>query len=259
MLRKLFALPFIMFTVFMAACSAEKSPQIIAHRGYWKAEGASQNSIAALKEAIAIGAYGSEFDVWVTSDGVAVINHDKDIQGKVIESSTYDDLKDLRLSNGEKIPTLKEYLSAGEGQKRTRLILELKKHSTKEANIRAAGIVFQEVSASKVTSMVEYITFDLDAGLEFIKLAPKAPVSYLNGDIPPQELKKKGFAGLDYNQKVYRENPQWISESRSLGLTVNVWTVNNEEDMLYFIGQGVDFITTDEPVLLRTVLDTAGK
>lgn len=236
----------------VALCAGQ--PRVIAHRGYWKAEGAAQNSVAALKAAIEIGAYGAEFDVCVTSDGVAVINHDKDFEGVVIETATYKELKKLRLSNGERIPTLKKYLRAGRGQTGTRLILELKKHSTRDANIRAAGIAFKEVAASGVGPQVEYITFDLDAGLEFIRLVPDVPVSYLNGDIAPRRLKELGFAGPDYNQKVYRDNPAWIPEARSLGLAINVWTVNTKEDMQYFIEQGVDFITTDEPVLLQTVL-----
>ena len=51
-------------------------PQIIAHRGYWKTEGAAQNSIAALLKADSIGVYGSECDLWLSSDGVPVVNHD---------------------------------------------------------------------------------------------------------------------------------------------------------------------------------------
>ena len=35
---------------------------------------------------------------------------------------------------------------------------------------------------------------------------------------------------------------------------VNVWTVNKEEIMREMIALGVDYITTDEPVLLQQVL-----
>lgn len=238
----------------VAAQHAGAQSKVIAHRGYWKAEGAAQNSIASLRAAIGIGAYGSEFDVWVTSDGIAVINHDKEIGGNIIENSACYELRELTLSNGEKLPTLKEYLAAGAGQDSTRLILEIKQHSTKEANIRAAQIVLREVAESNVGPMVEYITFDLDAALEIIKRAPGVPVSYLNGDISPRKLKEYGFAGMDYNQKVYRDNPQWVDEAKSLGLTLNAWTVNMKEDMVYFIELGFDYITTDEPELLQSLL-----
>ena len=34
-------------------------------------------------------------------------------------------------------------------------------------------------------------------------------------------------------------------------MKINVWTVNNDVDMKYFIEKKVDYITTDEPELLK--------
>ena len=90
--------------------AAKDNTKVIAHRGYWKTEGSAQNSIRSLERASEIGAYGSEFDVHLTADNVLVVYHDNDIQGKHIQSCTYDELKDLQLSNGEKLPTLEQYL-----------------------------------------------------------------------------------------------------------------------------------------------------
>jgi glycerophosphoryl diester phosphodiesterase len=53
---------------------------------------------------------------------------------------------------------------------------------------------------------------------------------------------------------VVKEKPQWIKEAKELGLTVNVWTVNNVEDMQWLLDQKVEFITTDEPELLFQLL-----
>ena len=80
-------------------------PRAIAHRGYHTA-GAPENSVAALAAAQALEIYGSEFDVWVTADGRIVINHDKTFPGDshVIENSTYDQLKNIKLSNGDIAP-----------------------------------------------------------------------------------------------------------------------------------------------------------
>ena len=80
--------------------------RVIAHRGYWDCEGSAQNSITALVKSAEAGVYGSEFDVSITADGVPVVNHDDDIQGHVIETSRYADIKDLKLPNGETLPTL---------------------------------------------------------------------------------------------------------------------------------------------------------
>ena len=101
---------------------------------------------------------------------------------------------------------------------------------------------------------VEYIAFSLHVVKELIRLSPKATVAYLNGDLSPQELKNVGCSGLDYHINVYKEHKNWIKEAHKLGLTTNVWTVNEQKDMEYFINEGIDYITTDEPLLLQQVL-----
>ena len=95
----------------MASWVAAKSPtKVIAHRGYWKTEGSAQNSLRSLEKAAEVKVYGSEFDVHLTADNVLIVNHDNDIQGKPIQTSTYAELKDLKLPNGENVPTLEQYL-----------------------------------------------------------------------------------------------------------------------------------------------------
>jgi glycerophosphoryl diester phosphodiesterase len=37
-------------------------------------------------------------------------------------------------------------------------------------------------------------------------------------------------------------------------MIVNVWTVNKEEDIRWCIEQGVDYITTDDPVLVEKLI-----
>lgn len=36
-------------------------------------------------------------------------------------------------------------------------------------------------------------------------------------------------------------------------MIVNVWTVNNADDMADFIARGADYITTDDPALLSSI------
>ena len=38
-----------------------------------------------------------------------------------------------------------------------------------------------------------------------------------------------------------------IKDAHSLGMKVNVWTVNTDEDIMSSIALGVDYITTDCP------------
>lgn len=50
------------------------------------------------------------------------------------------------------------------------------------------------------------------------------------------------------------KHPEWIKECHDLGMKVNAWTVNEAKDMEWLISQGVDFITTNEPVVLEEIL-----
>ena len=51
-----------------------------------------------------------------------------------------------------------------------------------------------------------------------------------------------------------KKHPEWIKEAHDFGLKVNVWTVDEVEDMKWLIEQKVDFITTNEPVILQEEL-----
>ena len=223
--------------------------KVIAHRGYWDCDGSAQNSIASLQKAQELKIYGSEFDVWLTSDGVLVVNHDDKIEGLKIENTPYAQLKDLRLKNGEKLSTLEAYLQQGKKDRKTKLILELKSHSTKEKEDKATAAVVKMVEKTGVKKQTEYISFSLNICKELLRLDPKAKVAYLNGDLAPQELKTLKISGIDYNLAVLKNNKHWIEEARKLKMTVNVWTVNDEADMREMIAAGVDFITTDKPVV----------
>ncbi|MDN3670673.1 glycerophosphodiester phosphodiesterase family protein [Echinicola jeungdonensis] len=241
------------------SCTPQKETflqnKVIAHRGAWKSQELPQNSLASLNRAIELGCEGTEFDVWMTKDEVLVVNHDADFYGMPIETTSYASLLTQKLSNGEHLPTLEEYLKEGMDQTKTKLILEIKPSEiSQERSVKIAQKSVDLVWSLKAENWVDYITFDYEAGKKVIEMDPNARVSYLNGDKSPAELKEDGFLGLDYHYKVLKENPQWIQEARELGLTINSWTVNNREDMLWLLEEGTDFITTDEPEMLLEIV-----
>jgi len=256
-MKKISLLLFLMFLISQASLAQSTFHQnkIIAHRGAWKANGLPQNSIASLREAVRLGCEGSEFDVWMTADEVLVVNHDHDFQGMDIETSTYEQLLSKTLPNGEKIPTLKAYLTEGMTQKGTKLILEFKPSQLGVARSERVGeLSVRTVQELGAEAWVEYITFSYEGGVKAIATDPKAKVAYLNGDKTPMELKEAGFFGFDYHISLLRRMPQWIAEAKTLGLTTNSWTINKEEDMSWLLELGVDFITTDEPEKLATLV-----
>jgi glycerophosphoryl diester phosphodiesterase len=222
--------------------------KVIAHRGAWKNTGVPENSIAALKHAIALGCAGSEFDVHMSADAVPFINHDPTIQGVAIERASAEELSKIRLSNGEPLPTLEDYLREGTTQNTTRLILEIKPSGvSKERSLALAGKVVQLVEKQKAQGWVDYISFDYDILKKVKELNPYAKVAYLNGDKTPEELARDNFYGYDYHFNVLRKNEHWLKEAHDRNLTINAWTVNDEETMDWLLENNADFITTNEP------------
>lgn len=233
---------------------AQSNVKVIAHRGHWDLPGSTQNSLVALHKANEVKVYGSEFDVLITADGIPVVNHDNDIQGYIIEKTEYSKLRDLKIKNGETLPTLEQYLIHGKANKNTKLILEIKPHSTKEVEDRAVREIVKMVESLGVKDQTEYISFSMNICKEIMKINPKAQVAFLGSKVTPKEVKEAGLTGVDFNYKVFEKNPHWVKESHDLGLTVNVWTVNDPAMMKKFIDLKVDFITTDKPEVLLEML-----
>jgi len=230
--------------------------KVIAHRGAWKNTGAPENSIAALKHAITMGCEGSEFDVHMSADSLPLINHDNSIQGVSIAKTNSSDLLTIKLANGEMLPTLENYLRAGMEQTKTKLILEIKPSELgKESSIALTRKIVTLVEKLHAQAWVDYISFDYDACKEVMKLAPYTKVAYLRGDKTPTELAADNFFGLDYNFSVLQKNPDWIQEAKSKKLTINVWTVNDKVALEEFLKKDVDFITTNEPELLLSIIN----
>ena len=224
--------------------------KVIAHRGAWKNTGATENSLAALKHAIDLGCYGSEFDVHMSADSVLFVLHDHSIQGVNIEKSNAAELLKIKLSNGEILPTLESYLKAGK-QKGTRLILEIKTSQiSKEHTLALTKKCVEMVKKLNVKDITDYISFSFDACLKVKELDPAASVSYLTADKTPAEVAAEKLDGIDYAITAFKKNETWLDESRKEKITSNVYTVNDQETMQWFLDRKVDFITTNEPELL---------
>ena len=239
----------------MSALAAAGQPKVIAHRGYWDCDGSAQNSLRSLAKADSIGCYASEFDVWMTPDGVVMVNHDPTINGVEIQNTPSQTVLLEKLSNGETIPTLDQYLEAATKMPGMRLVCELKTHDSRQRESAAIKKILETVRKYGLENRTDYITFSRDGFHEFIKKAPKGTaVYYLSGDFVPEQIKHHKGRGIDYSIKTMRKHPEWIKQCHDLGLEVNVWTVNKPEDMVWCIEQGVDYITTNDPEGLQKII-----
>lgn len=237
----------VLTTAFMNA-----QTQIIAHRGYFQTQPpTTENSITALQNAQKLKIYGSEFDVRMSKDGVLVINHDEHHGKMEISETDFRELAKLKLSNGEKYPTLKDYLKAGKKDKVLKLIVEIKPAKTEALENELVEKTIAMIKDMKLESQCEYISFSLNICKQIKKIAPDFKVQYLRGELSPQQIKEEGLDGLDYHYSVFQKNPTWISEANALGLITNSWTVNDVEIYNELKKQGVKFVTTNIPDQLK--------
>ena len=249
-----------LFLLTMGCTGLSAQVKVIAHRGYWKAPGSAQNSIASILKADEIGAYGSEFDVILSKEGKLYVNHDRVFQGVDVYEESYKVVRKVKLNNGERIPLLPKYLKTAKNDADIRLILEMKSLPSQKEEDLAVDKIVEQVKRYDLLNRTDFIAFSLYACKAFRKMLPEANVFYLRGDVDPKGIKELGLTGIDYDKKVFKKHPEWVKEAHDLGLKVNVWTVNKEEDMKYLIGLGVDYITTDYPEVLQKIIsDCEGK
>jgi glycerophosphoryl diester phosphodiesterase len=228
--------------------------KVVAHRGY-HTTGSAENSVGALAKAQTLGAYASETDVWITTDGVVMVNHNAsyptDPNSLRIDSSTYDQLKGITLSDGEKVPRFIDFLNQLKKDTKMKLVIEIKTQGSREKNNRCVDSTMALVSRYGLKDQVMYIAFDYTNCLRVVAAQPAADVEYLNGDKTPSEVKADGLKGIDYYYSNFVKNPTWISDAQKIGVDVNVWTVDDSATMLDYIGQGVTYITTNKPDVLK--------
>lgn len=253
----------IVFSLLFDACVSNKTAgkytinfaknNIVAHRGAWKKNNFPQNSIASLQHTIELQYTGSEFDVRMTADDSLVINHDPEFHNLPIEKTKYADLMAFKLSNGEKLPTFREYIKAGiEKNTSTRLVCEIKPSEiNKERGQIIAEKVFRLVHELNADRYFAFISFDYEILRKIEKLNPSFVTQYLEGNKSPEQLKADGIDGADYYLSAFKEHPEWIESAKKNNIILNAWTVNEAADMDWLIANEFDFITTNEPELLQ--------
>lgn len=242
------------FTIGTEAVSL-KTPKVIAHRGE-HTDGATENSLAALRKAMNSNYYGIELDTWITTDGVVVVHHDGTASGYSFQNCTYDQIKNLKLANGESLPTFESFINTFKekmNSSSSKLIVEIKSHNSATRNNACVDKVMEMIETAGIKDRVEYIAFSWDNCRRIVSNDANAIVGYLNGDLKPETVLNAGVKSIDYSYAAYGSHPDWIKAAQKLGMIVNVWTVNSRAEMLNYVGQGVDYITTDNPAVLTEI------
>jgi glycerophosphoryl diester phosphodiesterase len=248
-------IPIFLFMFIMQTSSAQQT-KIIAHRGAWKEFNLPENSIASLEKAIELKCEGAEFDVRRTLDGVLVVNHDPIYYGDTIQTNTYAFLNRNKLSNGESLPTLEEYFLKGTQDKhKTLLICEIKAAiKDKEQDYLATIETLALAKKLKIEKRIVYISFSKDI-LSWIKeKQPTATVLYLESDLSIDAVVQNKFDGINLHYTSFKNNSQLSATAKNAGLKIGSWTVNELSDLAILQAQGVEWITTNQPLQFQKQL-----
>lgn len=234
-----------------------KKMEVVGHRGYWDRvdpktyEGditklAPENSMQAVKRGIDAGLYGCEIDIHLTTDGELIVHHNRTREGVDLQKSTYAQCRALHLPNGEPLPDFKEmlrYLKAS--PTRTKLLVEIKSHEGKEANYAVAEAAVKAVKEIGVQDKVVYMSFNMDVLDRCKQMDPDALLGYIESDIAPADLYRRGVMLLDYSARSLREHPQWLEQANKLDMMMVIWTLNSPEAVTEAMNAGVPVIETD--------------
>jgi glycerophosphoryl diester phosphodiesterase len=239
-------------------------PLIIAHRGASAA--APQNTLAAFRRAMELGADGVELDVHLSADGIPVVIHNFEVDdvtdgtGKVTDK-TLAELKELDAGAkfspefaGERIPTLAQVFEVLEGK--LLVNVELKDLSPKGVGLEAP--VAEVVRQCGMESKVLFSSFNPFTLRRVRPLAPGIPSGLLySHDLPPY-LRRAWLAPFTPHEARHPDaemtDARLVQWCRRRKLRINVWTVDEPDEMRRLIALGVDGIITDVPDVLSALV-----
>lgn len=231
------------FIIFIISCDKNticSDYKVIAHRGYWKMADGADNSIMSLREAVRLGADGVELDVRKSKDDSLLVLHDEYHGRFYVLETEYDDIKTVKLSNGEEVSTFRNYL-----QEAIRYDIDY------FIDIKSVGIaskLLQLLSYYNFQNKVKFVSLDPNICDSLLIIAPAAYVAYSGGNKSPREVKQLGYSAVHYEINVWKNHLDWIKEAKSLGMDVAAWIVKTESDIIWCATHGIDYLIADNPL-----------
>jgi len=220
---------------------------VVAHRGA-SAANPPGNTIAAFAEAVKQGADWVELDVHPTADGEVVVHHDPVLaDGRVLGELSAADLPDH-------IPTLAKALVACSP---LAVNVEIKPDGVDALRPSLIAKVVELLQSEPTSREFLVTSFDHDICDQVRALDATVPTGLLNahGNSLQTDLDRAGSAGhVAINPWYGLVTKEFVDRAHALGVVVNVWTVDDPEQMRALDEMGVDAIITNVPSLCREVL-----
>jgi len=220
---------------------------VVAHRGA-SAANPPGNTVAAFAEAVKQGADWVELDVHLTADGEIVVHHDPVLaDGRVLGELSAADLPDA-------IPTLAEALAACAP---LAVNVEIKPDGVDALRPSLIAKVVELLQSEPASREFLVTSFDHDICDQVRALDATLPTGLLNAhsDSLQTDLDRAGSTGhVAINPWHEIVTKEFVDRAHALGIVVNVWTVDDPDQMRALVEMGVDAIITNVPSLCREVL-----
>jgi glycerophosphoryl diester phosphodiesterase len=228
---------------------------------------APENTLAAFRRAVEMGAEYIETDLQLSRDARLVVLHDDTLQRTTdghgpVAARTLEELRRLDAGAwfaggngrerfaGERIPTVEEVLAFGR-EHDIGLFLEIKAP-------RASGAEHAVVAALHAASALlrsNVISFDLGVLERLRRIEPILVLGHLFSERSQDTVARAVDAGVrTVLPRADRVTPDLVAEAKRHDLKVVTWTVNDPKQMKALIAEGVDGIMTDFPDRLAALV-----
>ncbi len=224
---------------------------VLAHRGANRL--APENTIAAMRRAIEMGADGVELDVHRSADDELVVRHDAGSPAGVLCDLSW---ADIRAALPE-VPTLASVLDACPGDLVNVEVKNLPGDLDWDPDDRAVELLAELLAGRGGADDVVVSSRNLATIDRMRVLAPEVPTALVARDLDPLEAlltaEAHGHAAL--HPVVWSLAGTVLgalmARAREGGLRINVWTVNDPDELRHFEAAGVDGVITDDASLYR--------
>lgn len=236
------------------------NPWVVAHRG---ASGhAPENTMAAFRRAVEMGARFIETDIHLTRDAQLVAIHDLTLERTtngtgMVKQYTLEHLRQLDAGAwfapefaGERIPTLDEILGFAR-EADIVFYLELKADA-------AWGVEHALINAlrrAEEAARTVVLSFHTNSLSTVTRLDPTLLTGHLMEQVASDAVERAARAGArQIAPHVDSVTPELVEKAHDEGLQVVTWTVNEPARMREMMAAGVDGIMTDYPDRLVAIL-----
>ncbi|AEI44564.1 glycerophosphodiester phosphodiesterase [Paenibacillus mucilaginosus] len=236
-----------------ATTLAESHHQVTAHRG--SSASAPENTLAAIRQAIADGSGYAEIDVQETADGVVMLMHDDSVLrttgiDKPMWKVTADELRQASAGawfhkrfEAERVPSLEEAVRTAKG--RIRLNVELKNNGHGR---RLAEETVRLLQAQDAVRDCTVTSFDGRLLAAVKKLDPRIKTGLIIGEKRSDMAAVLANPTYDAISIAYTlVQDTLVNEAAKHGKEVYVWTVNDPAVMERMLNLGVTSIITNHP------------